>query len=245
MRTLLLLFSLVLAPFPSIADAELIAQYALKSCKNSAEEYYLIEFSIAHYGRIEDALVAKKVSRDVAKKKLSELSDFLDKKLHEMDEDAFALAKPYGETAKIVTEVWQAAKRKAILETINEMVGKEAPKELIQSSFLSKCSEAVLQITEGSVANERTRRDAFERRLEEIDRRDKERTATQREQERLRSIGRGLSILAPAPAAGAPSGRCNFEREEISGFNKICYYSCVRGVETTNIGNTQICPLTR
>jgi len=37
---------------------------------------------------------------------------------------------------------------------------------------------------------------------------------------------------------------CFLIGEEVSGFNKICYYQCIDGVRAINISSVSLCPIT-
>jgi hypothetical protein len=37
---------------------------------------------------------------------------------------------------------------------------------------------------------------------------------------------------------------CFFKGEQVSGFNKICYYDCLGSLTAITIGSVQLCPLT-
>ena len=53
------------------------------------------------------------------------------------------------------------------------------------------------------------------------------------------------SILnSTSGSSSNPRTTCFKSGEEIGGFNKICRYNCVGNLYTTNIGSTQICPIT-
>lgn len=63
-----------------------------------------------------------------------------------------------------------------------------------------------------------------------------------REAEILMNAGSAL-MNGGAPTASS-GGTCYLQSDRISGFNKLCEYSCVSGNTVRTISSTQICPLT-
>jgi hypothetical protein len=51
-------------------------------------------------------------------------------------------------------------------------------------------------------------------------------------------------VIQAAPQNAPPSNMgCFLKNEQVSGFNKICYYNCTTGMRTLNIQATALCPL--
>lgn len=63
----------------------------------------------------------------------------------------------------------------------------------------------------------------------------------QRQSEALIRAGSMLMGGTPAPSSG---GTCFKQSERVSGFNKLCEYSCITGNTVRTIASTQLCPLT-
>jgi hypothetical protein len=54
-----------------------------------------------------------------------------------------------------------------------------------------------------------------------------------------KSIGESVGGVSPRSSSGDV---CFFDSESRSGLNKICYYKCVSGIKTKNVGASQMCP---
>jgi len=53
-----------------------------------------------------------------------------------------------------------------------------------------------------------------------------------------------ILLFLNIPVLQSGSEICYYQREMITGFNKICYYQCLSGTVAINIGSLQLCPLT-
>jgi len=66
-----------------------------------------------------------------------------------------------------------------------------------------------------------------------------------RRSEALSELGRRMQSLDAGTATSTGFGTTCFEQgEQASGFNKICYYSCLGDVVASNVPSTSLCPLT-
>ena len=54
-----------------------------------------------------------------------------------------------------------------------------------------------------------------------------------------KSIGESVGGVSTRSSSGDV---CFFDSESRSGLNKICYYKCVSGIKTKNVGASQMCP---
>ena len=59
----------------------------------------------------------------------------------------------------------------------------------------------------------------------------------------LALVALALSLTGSA-AAQLRGVVCFFKGEQISGFNKICYYDCLGSLTAITIGSVELCPLT-
>lgn len=68
-----------------------------------------------------------------------------------------------------------------------------------------------------------------------------------RRQRRLKAADELNSLSQDLLGGGSSNVRsndvCFYQNASTSGFNKICYYKCVSGIKTKNVGAAQICPL--
>jgi len=63
-------------------------------------------------------------------------------------------------------------------------------------------------------------------------------------QELLKGKSLGEIYGGGPPKTSGGSGSCTLTNSVQSGTNRICYYRCGVGTQTSNVGASQICPLT-